>query len=136
MINEEKLEDVIEELKVTKDIVATTKDLFKMGFPDIENSSLDYMLVAISDAIDLLTPREITKEEWWQWKKYKHRDPLYYIWTDDATLTPLLAMKSSDIHEPAYLMGQIKIFNTKPTRAQRMKMINERETMENDTKRV
>ena len=79
MINEEKLEDVIKELKAAKDIVTATKDLFKMGFPDIANSSLDYMLVAISDAIDLLTPREITKEEWWQWKKYKHRDPLYYI---------------------------------------------------------
>ena len=70
------------------------------------------------DAIDLLRaqePREITKEEWEQWKKTPDgkRDPLYFMWVDCA---PGLWITSHErINEVAYLTGEIKIWNKKPS---------------------
>lgn len=75
---------------------------------------------ATRNAITLLKaqePREITEDEWQAWKKSKKRDPLCYMWVGDDT--PIWALKPEDIHEPAYLSGQIVIFNGKPTEKQR-----------------
>lgn len=66
------------------------------------------------DAIALLKeqkPREITKDEWESWKKAKYRDPLCMYWRGD--ITPIWILRPWEVHEPAYLIGDIKIFNGK-----------------------
>jgi hypothetical protein len=78
----------------------------------------DCVAPALRDALALLKaqePREITKEEWEQWKKTPDgkRDPLYFMWVDCAP--GCWAMRPEDIHELAYLMGEIKIWNKKPS---------------------
>lgn len=57
-------------------------------------------------------PREITKDEWESWKKAKYRDPLCMYWRGDVT--PLWILRPDEVHEPAYLIGDIKIFKGKP----------------------
>lgn len=69
------------------------------------------------DAISMLKkhePREITKDEWESWKKAKYRDPLCMYWRGD--IMPFWILKPEEVHEPAYLIGDIKIFNGKPTK--------------------
>lgn len=57
-------------------------------------------------------PHEITKDEWESWKKAKYRDPLCMYWRGD--ITPLWILRPEEVHEPAYLVGDIKIFKGKP----------------------
>lgn len=61
-------------------------------------------------------PRELTKEEWEQWKKNERRDPICMVWHGDAT--PFWVLKPESIHEPLYLMGKIKLFTKKPMKGQ------------------
>lgn len=73
----------------------------------------------ILDVLDFLRnskPRELTKDEWEHWKKARYRDPICMIYKQDDTRTPIWVMKSEDVHEPAYLMGEIKLFTGKPDR--------------------
>lgn len=60
--------------------------------------------------------RELTKEEWEIWKKDKRRDPICMVWYEDTT--PFWVLKPEQIHEPAYFMGKIKLFNGKPSKDQ------------------
>ena len=74
--------------------------------------------IALHEAVERLRtiikqePREITKEEWELWKKDKHRDPLCMYWRGD--ITPFWILRPEEVHEPAYLIGDIKIFKGKP----------------------
>lgn len=73
---------------------------------------------AITNAISYIyeqEPHELTKEEWEAWKKNPKRDPICYVWKDDVT--PCWTLKPESIHEPAYLMGMIKLFSGKPDRS-------------------
>lgn len=76
-----------------------------------------------ADALSLLKeqePREITKDEWELWKRDKHRDPLCMYWRGDVT--PFWILKPEEAHEPAYLIGDIKIFKGKPDKEKMHKM--------------
>ena len=73
---------------------------------------------AITNAINYINehePHELTKEEWEAWKKNSKRDPICEVWKDDYT--PCWIFKPENIHEPAYLMGEIKLFSGKPDRS-------------------
>ena len=65
-------------------------------------------------------PHEITKDEWESWKKDKHRDPLCMYWRGD--ITPLWILRPEEVHEPAYLIGDIKIFKGKPDKEKMYKI--------------
>lgn len=74
-----------------------------------------YKQVAM-DALELLKEQELhelTKNEWEQWKKNPRRDPICMLWYKDTT--PMWTLTPVEVHEPAYLMGKIKLFNRKPT---------------------
>ena len=73
----------------------------------------DQMLL---DAMELLKEQELhelTKNEWEQWKNNPRRDPICMLWYKDTT--PMWILTPVEVHEPAYLMGKIKLFNRKPT---------------------
>ena len=55
---------------------------------------------------------ELSKEEWEEWKSNRNRDPICSVWKDDYT--PMWHLKPEDIHEPAFLMGVLKLYNGKP----------------------
>ena len=100
-------ERVINDLNVAKHILCNPQILtFEMNIRIGQ---------AITNALALLKeqePREITKDEWESWKKDKHRDPLCMYWRGD--ITPFWILRPEEVHEPAYLIGDIKIFKGKP----------------------
>ena len=73
----------------------------------------------LNETIELLKeqePRELTKEEWEQWKKDECRDPICMIWYEDTT--PFWVLRPEEINEPLYLMKKIKLFTKKPPKEQ------------------
>lgn len=70
-------------------------------------------------AIELLKEqraRELTIEEWREWKTNQRRDPICMLWENDTS--PMWVLSPNDIHEPALLIGKLKLFNGKPTHEQ------------------
>lgn len=70
----------------------------------------------VIDTITLLKEqkvRELTIEEWYEWKTNQRRDPICLLWEHDTT--PMWVLNPNDIHEPALLMGKLKLFTGKPT---------------------
>ena len=109
---QEKLDatDILEDLFTARNVLCV---------PDMLT---DYMRIKISqvitnaiDYIDSHKPHELTKEEWEAWKKNIKRDPICIVWKNDYT--PCWIFKPENIHEPAYLMGEIKLFSGKPDRS-------------------
>lgn len=71
------------------------------------------------DVIELLKEyevRELTIEEWHEWKANRNRDPICILWEHDTS--PIWILNPNDVHEPAFLMGKLKLFNGKPTHEQ------------------
>ncbi len=71
---------------------------------------------AINSAIDLLKEqeaREMTIDEWREWKANPKRNPICELWENDTS--PTWILNPNNIHEPALLMGKLKLFTGKPT---------------------
>ena len=71
---------------------------------------------AITIAITLMKEqevRELTMDEWREWKNNPKRNPICKLWEHDAS--PMWVLNPSDVHEPALLMGKLKLFTGKPT---------------------
>ena len=60
--------------------------------------------------------RELTLDEWQEWKNKKYRDPICKLWENDYT--PMWILNPNDVHEPALFMGKLKLFSGKPSREQ------------------
>ena len=60
--------------------------------------------------------REMTMNEWRKWKANTKRDPICMIYENDDT--PIWVMNPNAVHEPALLMGKVKLFINKPTHEQ------------------
>lgn len=57
--------------------------------------------------------RELSMDEWQEWKKNPKRDPICVLWEND--ITPIWVLKPTDVYELAFLMGKLKLFTGKPT---------------------
>ena len=57
--------------------------------------------------------RELTIDEWRAWKNNPKRDPICELWEHDTS--PMWVLNPNTIHEPALLMGKLKLFTGKPT---------------------
>lgn len=57
--------------------------------------------------------RELTIEEWREWKADSRRDPICMLWEND--IYPMWILIPDDVHEPALLMGKLKLFTGRPT---------------------
>ena len=69
-----------------------------------------------NDAITLLKEqevRELTMDEWQEWKNNPKRNPICELWENDTS--PMWVLNPDAIHEPALLMGKLKLFTGKPT---------------------
>jgi len=69
-----------------------------------------------SDALTLLKEqevRELTMDEWQEWKNNPKRNPVCKLWEHDTS--PMWILNPNDVHEPALLMGKLKLFTGKPT---------------------
>ena len=70
----------------------------------------------IEDTITLLKEqeaRELTIYEWKEWKENPRRNPICKLWENDTS--PMWILNPNDVHEPALLMGKLKLFTGKPT---------------------
>ncbi len=70
----------------------------------------------IDDAINLLKKqeaRELTIDEWREWKANPKRNPICELWENDTS--PMWVLTPDKVHEPALLMGKLKLFTGKPT---------------------
>jgi len=68
------------------------------------------------DALALLKEqevRELTMDEWREWKENPKRNPICELWEKDTS--PMWILNPNDVHEPALLMGKLKLFTGKPT---------------------
>ena len=68
------------------------------------------------DALELLKEyevRELTIDEWREWKANPNRNPICRLWENDTS--PMWTLNPNDVHEPALLMGKLKLFTGKPT---------------------
>lgn len=78
--------------------------------------SVDCDSWVILDALELLKEqeaRELTIDEWKEWKANPKRDPICKLWENDTS--PMWVLNPNDVHEPALLMGKLKLFTGKPT---------------------
>lgn len=75
-------------------------------------------------------PQELSIQKWYEWKANSKRDPICLLWENDST--PMWILNPKDVHEPALLMGKIKLFNKKPTYEQ-CKAINWKQSFEKET---
>ena len=69
-----------------------------------------------ADALSLLKEqevRELTIDEWREWKANPKRNPICKLWENDTS--PMWILNPNDVHEPAFLMGKLKLFTGKPT---------------------
>ena len=57
--------------------------------------------------------RELTMDEWQEWKNNPKRNPICKLWEHDTS--PIWVLNPNDVHEPALLMGKLKLFTGKPT---------------------
>lgn len=57
--------------------------------------------------------RELTIDEWREWKTNPKRDPICELWENDTS--PMWILDPDKVHEPALLMGKLKLFNGKPS---------------------
>ena len=70
----------------------------------------------VRDALALLKEqeaRELTIDEWREWKANTKRNPICNLWENDTS--PMWILNPNDVHEPAFLMGKLKLFTGKPT---------------------
>ena len=70
----------------------------------------------ITSAVNLLKEhevRELTIDEWREWKNNPKRDPICELWEND--ISPMWILNPNKVHEPALLMGKLKLFTGKPT---------------------
>lgn len=58
-------------------------------------------------------PRELTIDEWREWKTNPKRNPICELWENDTS--PMWVLNPNDVHEPALLIGKLKLFTGKPT---------------------
>ena len=107
------IDNVINDLEIAKRILASPLSLD--GSMKIKVGQI------ITETIDLLKQfeaREMTMDEWYRWKADAKRDPICMVYENDDT--PIWVMNPSTVHEPALLMGRIKLFINKPTHEQCM----------------
>lgn len=52
-------------------------------------------------------------DEWHKWKTDPKRDPICELWENDTS--SMWVLNPNDVHEPAFLMGKLKLFTGKPT---------------------
>ncbi len=57
--------------------------------------------------------RELTIDEWRAWKANPNRNPICDLWEND--ISPMWILNPNDVHEPALLMGKLKLFTGKLT---------------------
>jgi len=57
--------------------------------------------------------RELTIDEWREWKANPKRNPICKLWENDTS--PMWILNPNNVHEPALLMGKLKLFTGKPT---------------------
>lgn len=57
--------------------------------------------------------RELTMDEWREWKNNPKRNPICELWEHNTS--PMWVLNPDTIHEPALLMGKLKLFTGKPT---------------------
>lgn len=57
--------------------------------------------------------RELTMDEWREWKNNPKRNPICKLWEHDTS--PMWILNPNDVHEPALLIGKLKLFTGKPT---------------------
>lgn len=102
------MKKVIEDLDIAKNILI---------FPQMLNHEMRIRIgQAISTAIALLKeqePRELTMDEWREWKANPKRDPICELWENDTS--PMWILDPDKVHEPALLMGKVKLFTEKPS---------------------
>ena len=76
----------------------------------------DCMGKLMKDVLKLLKEqevRELTMDEWKEWKNNPKRNPICKLWEHDTS--PMWILYPNDVHEPAFLMGKLKLFTGKPT---------------------
>ena len=57
--------------------------------------------------------REMTIDEWREWKENPKRNPICELWENDTS--PIWVLYPNNVSELALLMGKLKLFTGKPT---------------------
>lgn len=100
--------------RATKKLQEVEQKIAKMEIAAKQNQSIaESWIEKYKNLNDKYKAREMTILEWYKWKKDKHRDPICMLWENDDT--PFWIMNPNEVHEPALLMGKLKLFTHKPT---------------------
>ena len=119
-LNDEDFEKpALNNLENIKEIIEAVEDAFDLihsdfiGTKDFNEGEWKQLRQAAIELLKKQELHELTKNEWEQWKNNPRRDPICMLWYKDTT--PMWILTPVEVHEPAYLMGKIKLFNRKPT---------------------
>jgi len=74
---------------------------------------LEELLTDVYNLLKEQEVRELTMDEWREWKANPKRNPICKLWEND--ISPMWILNPNDVHEPALLMGKLKLFTGKPT---------------------
>jgi len=87
-----------------------TQDDWQMWYSDSEVQETAKAALALLKEQEV---RELTIDEWKAWKVNPKRNPICRLWENDTS--PMWTLNPNDVHEPALLMGKLKLFTGKPT---------------------
>ena len=116
MSEEQNRENVISGLQYTIEMLLFDPATGYFKKPDDLNKADRITYDACVGAIALLKEqevRELSMDEWREWKKNSRRDPICMLWENDTS--PMWVLNPNKVHEPALLMGKLKLFTGKPT---------------------
>ena len=90
--------------------IVTNQNGWRMFYSDSETKSCAEAALAV---LKKQEARELTIDEWREWKNNPKRDPICELWEHDTS--PMWILNPNEIHEPALLIGKLKLFTWKPT---------------------
>lgn len=90
--------------------IITNPNGWRMFYSESETKSCAEAALAI---LKKQEARELTMDEWREWKNNPKRNPICELWEHDTS--PMWVLNPNEIHEPALLMGKLKLFTWKPT---------------------
>ena len=100
-------------IDIFKQIVKAKKKYYRNDNDEIPIRISYQCVVDILALLKEQEARELTMDEWREWKANPKRNPICELWENDTS--PIWILNPNDVHEPALLMGKLKLFTRKPT---------------------
>lgn len=105
-MSDNKMADFLQELRNRHEMPIDEDEYYLIG-------EIAERLLELSEQQKEQEVRELSINEWEEWKANPNRNPICELWENDTS--PMWILNPYRVHEPALLMGKLKLFTGKPT---------------------